>query len=230
MKSKKFITLRISERMQKMATESTHQQSTSNHFHQQSTSTTHVSTYIDETVVAVQKKRAIEVLDTQKSEALEQSQQVYDVQKSQINFDSDHKLEMAKASIEAKRLDEIMQIEQHFAQERMQLEQQIQQQKISIEQQALQLEQQAKQQQLAKQQYDQMMKYQHQMSTTSAQLSNNASFAVGSYMRPIGGGMDQSFALPTYSYFPQQQLHTQPAAITPRVRTVTPAVPAKTEA
>ena len=199
--------------MQNMATESV-----SNFY--QSISSSNVSSYIDETVVAAQKKRAVEMLDNQKKQALEQSQRVYDVQKTQINFDADHKLEMAKAGIEAKRLQEIMQIEQHFAQERMELEQQIQQQKISIEQQALQLEQQAKQQQLAKQQYEQMMKYQHQMSTTSAQLPqympNQGSFSVPSFVRPIGGDQNTSFAsthfaLPSYSYFPPQQQNVIPA-------------------
>jgi len=187
----------------------------------QSISGANVSTYIDETVVSAQKKRAVEMLDNQKKQALEQCQRVYEVQKTQINFDADHKLEMAKAGIEAKRLQEIMQIEQHFAQERMELEQQIQQQKISIEQQALQLEQQAKQQQLAKLQYDQMMKYQHQMSTTSAQLpqymTTQGSFSVPSFIRQAGGSelMNASFStsqynLPTYSYFPPQQVAKAP--------------------
>jgi hypothetical protein len=214
-----------------------------NNFYQ-SISATNVSNYIDETVVAAQKKRAVEMLDNQKRQALEQSQRLYEVQKTHINFDADHKLEMAKAGIEAKRLQEIMQIEQHFAQERMELEQQIQQQKISIEQQALQLEQQAKQQQLAKQQYEQMMKYQHQMSTTSAQLpqymSTQGSFSVPAFIRQSTAGADQSinasfvtgsqFTLPNYSYYPpQQHVLTTTASPATAPRTSTPAS-AKTEA
>ena len=164
----------------------------------QNLQTVNLSSFIDESVVTSQKKKTVEMIEAQKRLALEQAQKMYEVSKSQIVFDSEHKMEMTKQAVEAKRIHEIMQLEQHFAQEKLDLEQSVQHQKISIEQQALQLEQQARQQAMAKLQYEQMVKLQ-QNAPAGLQLPQYQGFSYG----------NQSFVVPNpgYSYVPQQQLY-----------------------
>ena len=120
------------------------------------------ATYIDEQVVATQKRRAIDTLRANKQAAIDAAQQQYETAKAQLDMETQARFEMAKAAIESRRMQEIMNLEQLNAHDRMELEQAVQTQRMNVESQALALEQQARQQALAKSQYENFMKFNQQ--------------------------------------------------------------------
>merc|ERR1719335_1129945 len=95
---------------------------------------------IDLRVLAEQKSKALSMINSQFKMGMDQSQQMFDYQKSTISFEADRQVDMTKAALDAQKAQELMALEQAFAQQKMAIEQAAMQQKMQIEQTASQLE------------------------------------------------------------------------------------------
>lgn len=111
-----------------------------------------VNDYVDSEDASIerQKRNAISALETQKQLILDQAKRVYEIRKQQILFDGERRMELAVRTVEATRIQELMDLEREYAQETLDFEQSVQSQRLNIEQQALQFEQQLREHALAR--------------------------------------------------------------------------------
>mmetsp|Transcript_3873 Transcript_3873/g.4497 ORF Transcript_3873/g.4497 Transcript_3873/m.4497 type:complete len:170 (-) Transcript_3873:11-520(-) len=103
---------------------------------------------IDEKIVMKQKDKALRELESRVKLALQQHDQMYQLQKSHINADHDRQMEYTKATIEKERQAALFDLEGQYQTNNRGLEQSAIQQRMQIETTAMQLDIQAHQQKM----------------------------------------------------------------------------------
>ncbi|KAF4681902.1 hypothetical protein FOZ60_011367 [Perkinsus olseni] len=114
---------------------------------------------IDEKIVMKQKDKALRELESRVKLALQQHDQMYQLQKSHINADHDRQMEYTKATIEKERQAALFDLEGQYQTNNRGLEQAAIQQRMQIETTAMQLDIQAHQQKMVQEHQERERKW-----------------------------------------------------------------------
>ncbi|KAF4712148.1 hypothetical protein FOZ62_016998 [Perkinsus olseni] len=114
---------------------------------------------IDEKIVMKQKEKALRELESRVKLALQQHDQMYQLQKSHINADHDRQMEYTKGTIEKERQAALFDLEGQYQTNNRGLEQAAIQQRMQIETTAMQLDIQAHQQKMVQEHQERERKW-----------------------------------------------------------------------